>query len=90
MLFQDDQIIPEIGKEFQCRSHDAMTVYTSIIFIRYMMLVINAKEEQAPPRHRSADLHVSRQGGRSLFVRGLVDLLPDVLRNPLLFSVISV
>jgi len=37
-----------LAKEFQCRSYDAMTAHTTIVFIRYMMLAVSSREEQDP------------------------------------------
>ncbi|HLR43486.1 MAG TPA: transposase [Pseudogracilibacillus sp.] len=38
----------KLAKEFQCRSYDALNAHTSIVFLRYMMLAISAREEQDP------------------------------------------
>lgn len=38
----------KLAKEFQCRSYDAMTAHTTIVFLRYMMLAISSREEQDP------------------------------------------
>lgn len=37
-----------LAKEFQCRSYDALTAHTTIVFIRYMMLALSSREEQDP------------------------------------------
>lgn len=37
-----------LAKEFQCRSYDALTAHTTIVFIRYMMLAISSREEEDP------------------------------------------
>ncbi|MDY0406712.1 transposase [Virgibacillus sp. 179-BFC.A HS] len=34
-----------LAKEFQCRSYDSMTAHTSIVFLRYTMLSLSAREE---------------------------------------------
>src|SRR5699024_2376960 len=38
----------KLAKEFQCRSYDAMTAHTTIVFLRYMMLAISSREEEDP------------------------------------------
>lgn len=38
----------KLAKEFQCRSYDALTAHTLIVFLRYMMLAVSAREEQDP------------------------------------------
>ncbi|MDN4606165.1 hypothetical protein P5G49_01560 [Sporosarcina sp. F6_3S_P_2] len=35
----------KLAKEFQCRSYDAMTAHTTIVFLRYMMLALSSREE---------------------------------------------
>ena len=37
-----------LGKEFQCRSYDAMVAHTTIVFTRYIMLALRTREEQDP------------------------------------------
>jgi len=37
-----------LGKEFQCRSYDAMVAHTTIVFIRYIMLALRTREAQDP------------------------------------------
>ncbi|QQK76108.1 transposase [Salicibibacter cibarius] len=37
-----------LAKEFQCRSYDALTAHTSIVFLRYMMLAVSSREEEDP------------------------------------------
>lgn len=37
-----------LGKEFQCRSYDAVFAHTAIVFLRYMMLALRAREEEDP------------------------------------------
>lgn len=37
-----------LAKEFQCRSYDAMTALTTIVFLRYMMLSLSVREEADP------------------------------------------
>ena len=37
-----------LGKEFQCRSYDAMVAHTTIVFTRYIMLSLRTREEQDP------------------------------------------
>lgn len=34
----------KLAKEFQCRSYDAMTAHTTIVFLRYMMLAVSSRE----------------------------------------------
>jgi len=38
----------KLAKEFQCRSYDALTAHTTIVFLRYMMLAVSSREEQDP------------------------------------------
>lgn len=33
-----------LAKEFQCRSYDALTAHTTIVFLRYMMLAVSSRE----------------------------------------------
>ena len=37
-----------LGKEFQCRSYDAMVAHTTIVFTRYIMLALRTREAQDP------------------------------------------
>lgn len=37
-----------LGKEFQCRSYDAVVAHTTIVFTRYIMLALRTREEQDP------------------------------------------
>lgn len=37
-----------LGKEFQCRSYDAMVAHTKLVFTRYIMLAIRTCEEKDP------------------------------------------
>ncbi|WP_286171353.1 IS4 family transposase [Lentibacillus populi] len=37
-----------LAKEFQCQSYDSMTAHTTIVFLRYMMLSLSAREEEDP------------------------------------------
>lgn len=37
-----------LGKEFQCRSYDAMVAHTTIVFTRYIMLALRTREEKDP------------------------------------------
>jgi hypothetical protein len=36
----------QLAKEFQCRSYDALIAHTTIVFVRYIMLAISAREEK--------------------------------------------
>lgn len=38
----------KLAKEFQCRSYDAITAYTTIDFLHYMMLANSSRGEQDP------------------------------------------
>ncbi|WP_010530580.1 IS4 family transposase [Lentibacillus jeotgali] len=38
----------KLAKEFQCRSYDALTAHTTIVFLRYMMLAVSSREEEDP------------------------------------------
>jgi len=37
-----------LAKEFQCRSYDSLRAHTTIVFLRYMMLTLSAREEEDP------------------------------------------
>ena len=37
-----------LGKEFRCRSYDAMVAHTTIVFTRYIMLALQMREAQDP------------------------------------------
>lgn len=38
----------QLAKEFQCRSYDALIAHTTIVFVRYIMLALSAREEKDP------------------------------------------
>jgi len=38
----------QLAKEFQCRSYDALVAHTTIVFVRYIMLALGAREEKDP------------------------------------------
>ncbi|UXC22779.1 transposase [Heyndrickxia coagulans] len=38
----------KLGKEFQCQSYDSMFAHTTIVFLRYLMLSLRAREEEDP------------------------------------------
>ncbi len=38
----------QLAKEFQCRSYDALIAHTTIVFVRYIMLALGAREENDP------------------------------------------
>jgi len=38
----------QLAKEFQCRSYDSLIAHTTIVFVRYMMLALSAREEKDP------------------------------------------
>ena len=38
----------QLAKEFQCRSYDALTAHSTIVFVRYIMLALSAREEKDP------------------------------------------
>jgi len=38
----------QLAKEFQCRSYDALIAHTTIVFVRYIMLALGAREEKDP------------------------------------------